>query len=188
MRGSHCPSSGALLSCLCNFALDYAARPNVPGTPFKHGYLRPLRVLATEIYDAPVAWPPGVPGRGWLLPLDLELTFTAPDHAPFGMDIGHSGPPSRRDFDRRFLLRAESEGTIFHLCGVSHDDSDHILDTFPIVRHGDEKACGECRTERVILEVNEAIAAANRAGQTHPTLTDAPQAGPAVAHSTREVT
>ena len=67
-----------------------------------------------------------------------------------------------RDEERRFLLRCELDAAFFHLYGLSHDDTDYVMDTFPIVRKNDEKVHGEYRTKRVILEVYDAMAAAAR--------------------------
>ena len=39
------------------------------------------------------------------------------------------------------------------------------MDTFPIVRKDDEKAHGEFRTKRVILEIYDAMAEAARTGK-----------------------
>ena len=43
------------------------------------------------------------------------------------------------------------------------------MDTFPIVRRNDEKAHGEYRTKRVILEIYDEMAAATAAGITYRT-------------------
>ena len=50
------------------------------------------------------------------------------------------------------------DAAFFHHYGISRDDTDYILDTCPIVRKNDEKAHGEYRTKRVILEVYDALA------------------------------
>ena len=103
----------------------------------------------------------------WLLPRVLELTYTAWDLEPFARDVGYDGPPFRWDPERRFLLRCELDAAFFHLYGLSRDDTDYVMDTFPIVRKNDEKAHGEYRTKRVILEIYDAMAEAARTG--HPT-------------------
>ena len=83
------------------------------------------------------------------------------------------------------MLRAELDAAFFHLYGISRDDADYILDTFPIVRKNDEKAHGEYRTKRVILDVYEALAEAMRTGKTYTTRLDPGPADPAVAHPAR---
>ena len=45
----------------------------------------------------------------------LELSYSAWDLEPFGLDCGWSGPPFRWDEERRFLLRCELDAAYFHL-------------------------------------------------------------------------
>ncbi|MEP6653201.1 MAG: hypothetical protein ABJA82_07565, partial [Myxococcales bacterium] len=73
----------------------------------------------------------------------------------------------------------------FHLYGLSRDDTDYVMDTFPIVRKHDEKAHGEYRTKRVILEIYDAMADASRTGSPYQTRPDPPPADPRVAHPPR---
>jgi len=66
------------------------------------------------------------------------------------------------------LLRCELDAAFFHLYGIGHDDADCVLDTFPIVRKNDEKAHGEYRTKRVILEIYDAMAEVMKANGKWP--------------------
>jgi hypothetical protein len=116
----------------------------------------------------------------------LELTYTAWDLQPFARDCGYDGPPFRWDPERRFLLRCELDAAFFHLYGISRDDAAYILDTFPIVRRKDEERFGEYRTQRVILEIYDALAESARTGQPYRTRLDPPPADPRLAHSLRE--
>lgn len=146
--------------CLTSFALDYAARQKVGGTSLKYFTMKQLPVLAPSVYAADAAWARGTTLRDWLLPRVLELTYTAHDLERFARDVGDDGPPFVWDPERRALLRAELDAAFFHLYGFSRTDADYILDTFPVVRKNDEKAHGEYRTKRVILERYDALAAA----------------------------
>jgi hypothetical protein len=107
------------------------------------------------------------------------------DLEPFAKDVCYDGPPFRWDPERRFQLRAELDAAFFHLYGISHDDADYILATFPIVKKNDEKAHGEYRTKRVILEIYDAMAEAVRTGKPYQTRLDPPPADPWVAHPAR---
>ncbi len=73
---------------------------------------------------------------------------------------------------RRALIRVEIDALMFHLYGVSRDDADYIMDTFPILRRKDEEAHGEYRTKRLVLDRYDAITAAFEA--THRTLAATP--------------
>jgi len=68
-------------------------------------------------------------------------------------------PPSpfRWDEERRAHLRAELDGLYAHLYGLTREELDYILDTFPIVRRKDEAQYGEYRTKRMVLEAYEGL-------------------------------
>lgn len=103
-------------------------------------------------------------------------------HARRNQDVAYAGLPFRWDPDRRFLLRCELDAAFFHLYDLSRDDTDYVMDTFPIVRKNDEKAHGEYRTKRVILEIYDAMSEAARTGKPYQTRLDPPPADPRVAH------
>lgn len=179
------PLIACLYGNLCSFALDYAARQKVGGTHLKYHTFKQLPVLPPTVYPASAAWYHGRSALDFVLPRVLELTYTAWDLEPFAKDVGCDGPPFRWDPARRFLLRCELDAAFFHLYGLSRADTDYILDTFPIVRRDDEKAHGEFRTKRVILEGYDAMADAARTGAPYLTRVDPPPADPRVAHPPR---
>ncbi|CAL9384895.1 Eco57I restriction-modification methylase domain-containing protein [Streptomyces sp. enrichment culture] len=90
----------------------------------------------------------------------LELSYTAHDMRPFAHDLGDFGAPFRWDEARRQVMRAELDALFFHLYGISRDDVDHILNTFPIVRRKDEAKYGTYRTKDLILAEYDRMAAA----------------------------
>ena len=175
----------ALYANLAAFALDYAARQKLGGTHLTYSYLKQLPVLAPGVYAGAPAWSATAPAVDWLLPRVLELTYTAWDLEPFAKDVGYDGPPFRWDPARRFLLRAELDAAFFHLYGLSREDADYILDTFPIVRKHDEKAHGEYRTKRVILEIYDAMAEAAKTGLPYQTRLEPAPASASQAHAAR---
>jgi hypothetical protein len=164
------------------------ARQKAGGTHLSAFIVEQLPTLRPDVFEADIEWSEhGSLLASWLLPRVLELTYTAWDLEPFARDVGYDGPPFRWDPDRRFLLRAELDAAFFHLYGISREDTDYIMDTFPIVRKNDEKAHGEYRTKRVILEIYDAIAEATGTGKPYQTRLDPPPADPRVAHpDTRE--
>lgn len=98
--------------------------------------------------------------RAFIIPRVLELTFTSYDLTSFGRDLGHTGQPFRWDENRRQVIRAELDALFFHLYGISREDADYILDTFPIVRRKDEAKYGSYRTKELILAEYDRMAAA----------------------------
>ena len=113
----------------------------------------------------------------------LELTYTARDICGFASDLGYTGAPFHWNPERRFLIRCELDALYFHLYGISREDACYILDTFPIVRRKDEAEHGEYRTQRLILELYDAMAEAERTGVPYQTRLDPPPADPRVAHA-----
>ncbi len=170
---------------LSSFVLDYAARQKLGGTHLNYFVLKQLPILAPTFYAATSAWQRSTAIRDCIHPRVLELTYTAWDLEPFAHDVGYDGPPFRWDPERRFLIRCELDAAFFHLYGLSRDDTDYVMDTFPIVRKNDEKAHGEYRTKRVILEIYDAMANAARTGTPYQSLLDPPPADPRVAHEPR---
>ena len=94
----------------------------------------------------------------------LRLTYTAHDMAPFRpCDLGYDGPPFIWDEEERRHLRARLDALYFHLYGLSRDDADYVLGTFPIVRRTDEAQFGTYRTRDLILAYMNALAAGDTA-------------------------
>ncbi len=183
--GTDATISACLLACLDSIVLDYVARQKVGGTHLNYFVLNQLPVLPPAAYTVDAPWQPGTAVRDWIAARVLELTYTAWDLAPFARDLGWTGPPFRYDPARRFLLRCELDAAFFHLYGVSRDDADYILDTFPIVRRADEKTYGEYRTKHTILDRYDALANAIATRNPYQTLLDPPPADPRVAHPPR---
>jgi hypothetical protein len=170
----------SVLACLygnlCCFVVDYAARQKVGGTHLTYSYLKQLPVLPPADYAQPCEWTGGVRDKlhAWLLQRVLELTYTAWDLEPFARDVGFDGPPFRWDSERRFLLRCELDAAFFHLYGLNREDTAYVMDTFPIVRKHDERAHGEYRTKRVILQIYDALAESTRTATPYQTLLNPP--------------
>ena len=145
----------------------------------------------------------------WLAPRLLELTYTANDLAPLANDCGDDGPPFLWDDERRFEIRCELDAAFFHLYLPADNDGQwrpaeaetpkqlaalkthfptprhavgFILDQFPLVRQKDEKAHGRYRTKERILEIYDAMLAAQCSGKPYQsTLNPPPGEGPRAA-------
>lgn len=165
------PDLALLYANLTSFALDYAGRQKIGGVSLPMFVMKQFPVLGPAAFDQPSRWDDG-PLREWLVPRILELTYTAWDLEPFARDVGYAGTPFRWDGDRRFQLRCELDAAFFHLYGFARDDVDYVMETFPIVRKNDEKAHGEYRTKRVVLETYDALAKATQTGKPYRTPLD----------------
>lgn len=121
-----------------------------------------LPVIPPECYDENLI--------SMISPKVVELTYTAWDLEPFAQDIlSEIGPekwnewfpnnplkenkpqPFRWDTDRRFELQRELDAIYAHLYGISREDLEYILETFPIVKKNDEKTYGVFKTKERVL-------------------------------------
>ena len=152
--GLDAKQSCLLLANMNSMALDYIARQKAQTTHLNWYILEQLPVIA------PAAFEESIGGRqiaDFIRAEVLALTYTAHDLAPFARDLGYLEadgsvkPPfvwSRADRAHRM---ARLDALFFHLYGLSEDDADYILSTFPIVRDQDVKAHGSNRTRDLIL-------------------------------------
>ncbi len=92
----------------------------------------------------------------------LALTYTAHDMDAFARDMGYAGPPFRWDSEDRLRRRARLDALFFLLNGLSREDADYVLGTFPIVREQEEAAyAGRFRTRELVLNFMAALQAGN---------------------------
>ncbi len=200
---------GMLISNLNSFVTDYAARQKVGRTHVTFGLLRQFPVLPPDTWTSSASRKDAgvLPETLWYSA--LELLFTAKDLVPYAKDCGFDGPPFLWDDDRRFEIRCELDAAFFHLY-LPADNDGHwrpaeaetakqletlkthfptprhavgfILDQFPLVRQKDEKAHGRYRTKERILEIYDAMLAAQHSGKPYQsTLNPPPGQGPRAA-------
>jgi len=185
MVGDYSPVA-CLLANLCSFILDYAARQKVGGTHLKYHVFKQLPVLRPASYSTSLPWSADSSWLSWLASRSLELVYTSWELGHFARDCGYHGPPFRWNAARRFLLRCELDAAFFHLYGVNRDDTDYIMETFPVVKKKDIQQHGNYRTKHPILEIYDAMQRAIETGEPYQTLLDPPPADPRVAHPPRE--
>ena len=149
-----CLLMAANLNSFCIRLCD--ARQNVQGQHLSWFIVEQLPVIAPADYDRSFG---ATTARDLVRDHVLRLTYTAHDMAPFARDLGYDGEPFIWDEEERRHLRARLDALYFHLYGLSRDDAEYILDTFPIVRREDEAACGTYRTRDMTLAYMNALAA-----------------------------
>jgi len=71
-----------------------------------------------------------------------------------------TGPPFRWNGERRALLRPDLDAAFLHVYGLDREESEHVLDSFFVVRKYDERDFDEYRTKRLILEAYDRMATA----------------------------
>jgi hypothetical protein len=169
-----------------SFLLDYVARQKVAGTHLTFGLLQQLPLLTPEAVQGHAPWSPANTITEWCWLRVLELTYTSWDLQLFARDCGYDGPPFRWDCERRFVLRCELDAALFHMYGISRDDTDYIMETFPIVKRKDIEKHGRYLTRETICAIYDAMAEAIRAGQPYQARLDPPPADSRVAHPPRD--
>jgi len=139
-----------------SFIFDYITRQKVQGTHLNWYIAEQLPVIKQESYKSEFG---GTTARDLVLDHVLRLTYTANDMTPFARDLGYEGPPFIWNDDERRHLRARLDALYFHLYGVSKEDAEYILSTFPIVQREDEGQFGSYRTRDLVLAYMSALAA-----------------------------
>ena len=176
------PRQAALLvGNLSALTLDFVARQKLGGTTMNYFYLKQFPVLPPARYtEADLAY---------IVPRVLELTYTATDLKPWADDLGHVGRPFGFEPKRRAQMRAELDAYYARLYGLTRDELQYVLDpadvmgadypseTFRVLKTNEQRAFGEFRTRRLVLEAWDALASA---GITTPSTGPA---APAVVYS-----
>lgn len=149
-----------LLANLCAFVFDYASRQKIGGITLNFFILKQLPVLSPERYSEQCPWMPDKKLSEWITPRVIELVYTSSDMLPFASDFGYGSSPFVWNDERREQLRAELDAAYFHLYGMSRNDVEFILDTFPIIKRKEEDRYGVFRTKGLILQSFDEIASA----------------------------
>jgi hypothetical protein len=176
-------SAALLVTNLSSYVFDYVARQKIGGVNLNFFIVQQLPCLPPSTASNPTPWSRDTAIGTWLASRVLELVFTAYDLASFASELGGLGSPFRWDEDRRFLIRCELDAAFFHLYGISRDDTDYIMETFPIVKRHDDERFGEYRTKRLVLEIYDEMEQAKRTARPYQTRLDPPPGDPRAAHS-----
>ena len=158
LLGLDAGSAACLSANLNSLCLDFAVRQKVHGTSMNWFIVEQLPVIAREGYERLFGTE-----TAYDLVHDhvLRLTYTAHDMERFGRDLGYDGPPFAWDEEERRHLRARLDALYFLLYGVSREDAEYVLGTFPIVRRQDEAEFGRYRTRDLVLAYMNALSAAD---------------------------
>ncbi len=154
--GFNAYAASCLLANFNSFAFDFITRQKVQGTHLSWYIVEQLPVIAPADYDRLFGTKTA---RDLIRDHVLRLTYTAHDMAPFARDLGYNSPPFVWDEEERRHLRARLDALYFHLYGLTKEDAEYVLDTFPIVRREDEAAFGHYRTRDLILAYMNALSA-----------------------------
>lgn len=143
-----------------SIVFDYISRQKLSGTHMTYSVIHQLATPAPGAFGEPAPWQPHDSLGEWLIPYVLELSCTSTRLQPYAKDLGDNGAPFRWQPPRRAQLRADLDACFLHVYGLSRDEAEHVLDSFPIVRKYDERDFGEFRTKRLVLEAYDRMAEA----------------------------
>ncbi|MGV0721042.1 DNA methyltransferase [Mycolicibacterium elephantis] len=150
----------ALHAVWSSLAFDYVARQKLSGTGMTYFIVKQLSCPTPALFARPAPWHYKTSLVNWMRPYVLELSYTSNRLRPYAEDFGDDGPPFRWDSERRALLRSDLDAGFLHIYGLNRDESEHVLDSFPVVRKYEEKDYGEYRTKRLVLEAYDRMAEA----------------------------
>ena len=135
---------------------DFVTRQKVQGQTLNLFIIEQLPVIAPDDYGMRLG---NTTARDMVRDHVLRLTYTADDMAPFARDLGYNGPPFIWEEEGRRHLRARLDALYFHLYGLTRDEAEYVLSTFPIVQREDEAEFGTYRTRNLTLAYMSAFAA-----------------------------
>lgn len=143
-----------LLANVNSMAFDFVTRQKVQSTSMNWFIVEQLPLIAPTVYDKRLGTTTIADFvRGEV----LRLSYTAHDLAPFARDLGYDGPPFAWDAEDRRHRMARLDALYFRLYGLSRDEADYVLDTFPIVREQDFSAFNRYRTKELVLGYMNAL-------------------------------
>lgn len=148
------------------FVFDYVTRQKVGGQTLNWFLVKQLPLLPPGRYEEDFH---GVRLGDFIGERVLELSYTAHDLAGFAEDMGYVDqegkprPPFAWDEERRLHLRCQLDALYFHLYGLTREEAEYVLGTFPIVQRNDEERYGRFRTRDLIRYYYSAYAAGDMA-------------------------
>ncbi|MDR0673546.1 MAG: hypothetical protein LBF93_07785 [Zoogloeaceae bacterium] len=145
-----------MLANMNSFVFDFLSRQKLQGQNFSIYILEQLPVIAPADYEATIG---KTRIAGFIREQVLRLSYTAHDLAPFARDLGYEGAPYPWDEEDRTRRKAALDALFMDLYGLSIEDAEYILGTFPIARAQDEAVYGDYRTRSLVLAGMEELAA-----------------------------
>lgn len=149
--------SPLLLAMFNSFPFDYVARQKIQGNHLTWYLVEQLPFIPRDRFARHF----GTQTAADIIRGDvLRLTYSANDMKPFAIDQGYEGPPYRWDAEDRLRRRARLDALFFLLYGLTREEADYVLGTFPIVREQEAAVYGgRFRTRDLVLNFMAALEA-----------------------------
>jgi hypothetical protein len=176
------PHVGYLLhASWSSLACDFVVRQKMSGVGLAYFVLKQVAVPHPTFFTRVAAWEPELTLADWIRPYVLELSYTSYRLKPYAQELGDDGAPFRWLPERRALLQADLDGAFMHIYGLQRHEVEHVLGTFRTLRTYEEKLYGEYRTQRLVLDAYDRMAAAAR-GEDNWISVAMPAAGSGLRH------
>lgn len=130
---------------LSSFVTDYALRQKMGGNNLNLFIFYQIPVLEKRQYPITIAKK--------IQDTTLRLVYTDYYLKDYAIEMGYTGEPFIWDEDERFQLKCELDAIYGHLYGLTREEFDYILETFPIVKRKDLEKFGTYRTKDTILKL-----------------------------------
>ncbi|AHW62296.1 Eco57I restriction-modification methylase [Draconibacterium orientale] len=135
-----------ILSCnLSTLAFDYIVRNKLGSENIAKFVIKQLPVISEEHLTAKIF--------DFIQSKALRLYYVSNDLKPVANDLNYQGEPFTWDEEERFQLKCELDAIYGHLYGLTREEFDYILETFPIVKRKDIEKYGTYRTKDTILKL-----------------------------------
>lgn len=171
-----------LLATLNSFAYDYFVRQKTMQPSLPIGPVYETVIPPPESFASKPAWATETLSR-WIADRVGELVCVSTDLVEFARATLGREAVFKWDPTRRELLQAELDAALFQHFGMSRQDVEHVLATFPKVRDYDQKQHGKFRTALTILSIFDDMAAGARTGRPYQTRLSPPPADPLVEYA-----
>jgi hypothetical protein len=159
------PRHGPLLHAIwSSIVFDYVARQKIGGTHTNYSLTKQIACPPPVSFTQVASWHQKVTLAEWVIQYVLELSYTSWRLQPYAQEMKDDGPPFRWDPERRALLRSDLDAGMLHVYGVTRQEAEHVLDSFPVVRKYEERDLGEYRTRRLVLDAFDRMVAATARG------------------------
>jgi hypothetical protein len=145
--------------------LDFVGRHKIGGNHLNYFIAQQLPVLPPSSFNTAEL--------SFISQRVLELSYTSSSMRLWAKDLGYSGAPFAWDEDRRAGLRSELDAFFAQKYGLTRDELRYVLDptdakgadypseTFRVLKAKEEARFGEYRTQRLVLEAWDRLAATN---------------------------
>jgi hypothetical protein len=130
---------------LSSFVTDYALRQKMGGNNLNLFIFYQIPVLEKDQYPITVAKK--------IQESVMRLVYTDYYLKDYAIEMGYYGEPFTWDEEERFQLKCELDAIYGHLYGLTREEFDYILETFPIVKRKDIEKFGTYRTKDTILQL-----------------------------------